>query len=296
MTGPELDALDRARTAFVLCLSPLELHGPHLPLGTDVFIAREVARRVDERLARERPDLALAYLPPAFIGSDTIPGSVAIDSRAVFFLLRDTAAFLAGKGFSYLLVVDNHGGPRHQIATAKAVRRAWRAHRFHIVAPFLAFYRRMVQLDPDLLARVGAGAGAIGDVDDCHAGTNETSLALACMPERVRPSHTNLARASIARTGAAYAAATAVARALRAIGARALSDDLRYAGTMLAWSTSARPPTYVGDPSTATPAAGDRMLDAFADEAVAHLGRAFAGEPPFHTPLGWTLRFVEPSR
>ena len=39
MTMPELDALDRERTLIAIPISPLEAHGPHLPLGTDGFMA-----------------------------------------------------------------------------------------------------------------------------------------------------------------------------------------------------------------------------------------------------------------
>ena len=35
MSSPALDALDRSRTVIVLTLSPLETHGPHLPVGVE---------------------------------------------------------------------------------------------------------------------------------------------------------------------------------------------------------------------------------------------------------------------
>src|SRR5262249_16486966 len=40
MSTPALDALDRARTVMLLTVSPLETHGPHLPVGVDAFAAR----------------------------------------------------------------------------------------------------------------------------------------------------------------------------------------------------------------------------------------------------------------
>jgi len=39
MSTVALDALDRARTIIVLTVSPLEEHGPHLPVGVDAFDA-----------------------------------------------------------------------------------------------------------------------------------------------------------------------------------------------------------------------------------------------------------------
>src|SRR5207244_13470900 len=50
MSMPSLDALDRERTLVVLTASPLEEHGPHLPLGVDAFTARHFAREVADSL------------------------------------------------------------------------------------------------------------------------------------------------------------------------------------------------------------------------------------------------------
>src|SRR6266850_929929 len=46
MSTVALDALDRARTVIVLTVSPLEEHGPHLPLGVDAFAARHFAETI----------------------------------------------------------------------------------------------------------------------------------------------------------------------------------------------------------------------------------------------------------
>ncbi len=296
LTGPEIDSLDREWTVFVMALSPLEVHGPHLPLGTDVWVAEEVRDRALARLEERNPRLRFVLLPSFCLGSDTIPGSVEVDSRAVNLLLRGIAGFLARRGFRYLLVVDNHGGPRHQIATAKAVRRLYQERGFHIVAPFLSFYRRMVELDPGLLSRLGAGPGACGDAQDCHAGLNETSLMLRAHPEKVRPSWKELGRISINPRRWPGILLGSAGKVLRRLGREELGRDLSYVGLMLCWVTEKRPSNYIGEPRAASPEAGERMLDAFADEVAERLEAALRGEPPYHTPLGWSLRFLEPSR
>lgn len=296
LTSPEVDALDRERTVFAMAVSPLEVHGPHLPLGTDVWIAEEVLERALEKIGSLRPELDFVLFPPCYLGSDTIPRSVEADSRALNLLLRANASFLAARGFRYLLVTDNHGGPRHQIAVAKAVRRLYKGEGFHIVAPFLSFFRRMVELDPELLARLGAGRGACGDDEDSHAGLNETSLMLRAFPARVRPQWRELPRVSIdARRWPALLMGGA-GRLLARLGAAELGRDLAHAGLMLSWVTEKSPSTYIGEPRGASPEAGERMLDAFADEAAAAMQAALAGKAPYHTPLGWSLRLIEPSR
>jgi creatinine amidohydrolase len=296
LSSPTIDSLDHDMTLFVMALSPLEVHGPHLPMGTDVTLAEEVRDRALAKLKRIQPDLDFVLLPSYYIGSDTIPGSVEVDSRAIYYLLKATAGFLADRGFRYLLVTDNHGGPRHQIATAKAVEKLYRRRGFFILAPFLSFYRRMVELDPALLTHLGAGQGACGDADDCHAGLNETSLMLAADPEGVSANWKELPRTRISRRRWPNVLLGTVGRLLRAMGLKEMADDVSYLGLMLSWVTMKNPPNYIGEPRAATPEAGDLMLEAFSDEAVRAVGGALDGRPPYHTPLGWSLRFLEPSR
>src|SRR5262245_26884162 len=59
-----LEARRRAPVAYVP-VSPLEWHGPHLPLGTDGLHAWHVARGV----ARE---VGGVVLPPFFVGTDSL--------------------------------------------------------------------------------------------------------------------------------------------------------------------------------------------------------------------------------
>jgi creatinine amidohydrolase len=296
LSSPAIDSLERQNTLFVMALSPLEVHGPHLPMGTDVTLAEEIRDRALEKLGRALPDLDFVLLPSYYMGSDTIPGSVEVDSRAINYLLKATAGFLADRGFRYLLVTDNHGGPRHQIATAKAVERLYRKRGFFIVAPFLSFYRRMVELDPALLERLGAGQGACGDADDCHAGLNETSLMLAADPADVSADWAGLPRTQISRRRWPNILLGLVGRSLRATGLKDMADDVQYLGLMLSWVTMKDPPNYIGEPRAASKEAGERMLEAFSDEAVQAVESALEGRPPYHTPLGWSLRFLEPSR
>jgi creatinine amidohydrolase len=296
LTSPEIDSLDRDKTLFVMALSPLEVHGPHLPLGTDVWVAEEIRDRALKKIGTRHPELDFALFPSYYMGSDTIPNSVEVDSRAINLVLRANATFLADRGFRYLLLTDNHGGPRHQIATAKAVLRLYREREFYIVAPFLRFFRRMVELDPQLLSRLGAGEGACGDDQDSHAGLNETSLMLKALPDKVRPIWKELERVSINARRLPGVLMGALGSVLRLLGLEEMGKDLRHAGLMLSWVTEKNPSTYIGEPCAATPEAGECMLDAFSDEAADEMDAALAGEPPYHTPLGWSLRIIEPSR
>ena len=88
----------------------------------------------------------------------------------------------------------------------------------------------------------------------------------------------------------------ALGRGMRALGVEELGKDLGHVGLMLSWVTEENPSTYIGEPCGASPEAGERMLDAFSDEAADGVDAALEGKPPYYTPLGWSLRFIEPSR
>ncbi len=296
LTSSELDALQSDKTIFVMVMSPVEVHGPHLPLGTDVMVATEIRDRAVERLKSIDPSLEFVAFPPYYIGSDTIPGSVDVNSKALYYLLKATALFLKLRGFKYLLLLDNHGGPRHQIATAKAVRKAYSKYGVYIAAPFLSFYRKMVENDPVLLEKVQLGAGSCGDVDDSHAGQNETSLMLCINEDAVNERYKSLERTTINKGKWPALLLRPVSFLMRLVGLGQVADDIDYVSMLLCWVTEKLPPTYIGEPKAACAGAGERMLKALTDEAVQATLDALAGKEPFHQPKGWTLRVIEPSR
>src|SRR5438477_10079860 len=59
-----LRALDRERTAVIFSVSPLEEHGPHLPVGTDLFDAEFFAEQLAERIVSEKPGWTVLLRPP----------------------------------------------------------------------------------------------------------------------------------------------------------------------------------------------------------------------------------------
>jgi creatinine amidohydrolase len=85
LTATQSAELDREHTLALMALGPLEVHGPHLPVGTDALIAREIQGRVIERVRERWPETDFLILPPLFAGADTLryPSSVDVDSRAI---------------------------------------------------------------------------------------------------------------------------------------------------------------------------------------------------------------------
>src|SRR6201986_4099565 len=87
LTRAKLDALPKASTVFFFPVSPLEDHGPHLPLGLDLFEAAELCKLAAERLERDMPGWNAGIMPAAPLGIDSNTQALALTVRA--HVLRD---------------------------------------------------------------------------------------------------------------------------------------------------------------------------------------------------------------
>jgi len=290
-TLPQLQALDKAKTVALMSVSPIEVHGPHLPVGTDVYISQELQRRYLTELERRHPDLTLLVLPPLHAGADPLPvgGSINVPAPVLERLILAFAAGLAAQGFKYLLISDNHGGPRHQLAIEAAARSAWKKHRFYVIDPFGLEFRMMVQHDPGLMRATGLGPGTIGDDPDVHAGTNETSLMLATDPALIDPGYRDVPASAPTRGTGAVAA---IGRLVQALGGHIVGRDLEHLDATLAWTGRKGFTPYMGAPAKATKEAGEAMYNARVGVAMDLLERALRGEELRITPMLWGVRIL----
>src|SRR5258708_21502124 len=97
LAWPAVDALDRGRTLLLQPVSPIEEHGPHLPLGVDIWGAEYFARRLAARFAGEREDWNVAVLPSLVLGCNafTAPGTVSIRATAMRDVIYDVGESFA---------------------------------------------------------------------------------------------------------------------------------------------------------------------------------------------------------
>ena len=199
MSTPALDALDRARTVVVLTVSPLETHGPHLPVGVDAITARHFAQSVGERLVAARPGWSVVLAPTLHLGSFTFHsvGTVGVRQRVVRDAVVDYGDALARAGFRYILIANGHGGPGHLTALEEAAARVSRRHGI-TMASFTgwlawAFLRgRYLDKIEAALGRPLTAAEREAFAEDAHGGWWETSLMLMLRPDLVDESFRTL--------------------------------------------------------------------------------------------------------
>lgn len=199
MSTRALDALPRERTVIVLTVSPLEEHGPHLPVGVDAFTARHFAETMGARIAERRPGWAVVLAPTLHLGSFTFDsvGTIRVRQRLVRDVVVDYGLSLAGAGFRYILIANGHGGPGHLVALEEAAAIVSRRRRItmaslsgHLAWEFLRG-RYLDKIEAEL-GRTLTPAERRAFSEDAHGGWWETSVMLLLKPHLVDPSYRHL--------------------------------------------------------------------------------------------------------
>jgi creatinine amidohydrolase len=208
LAAPALDALDRSRTLAIVPVSPIEQHGPHLPVGVDYLAARHFAEAVGERIVARRPGWTVLLSPTLPLGSfafDAV-GTIGVRQRVVRDAVVDYGRALARAGFRYVLIANGHAGPGHLVALEEAAAIVSRRHRVAMAS--ITGHMAWEFLRGSYLPRVEATLGRSLTADeretlagDTHAGWWETSLMLLLRPELVDPGYRDLppARYPVAR-------------------------------------------------------------------------------------------------
>lgn len=159
-TGTELRDFDPSSTVAVLPIGAIEFHGPHLPLGTDGYLAEAVCRA-----AATGCDAAL--LPTQWVATGMMPKSFSIgmSPATAEAVLRETSRDLLRVGFAGVVCFSGHYSfaQRAMLARYQAVMLE-SSENCHAVTL------------PDLLT------GSRTRFYD-HAGLIETSLMLVARPE-----------------------------------------------------------------------------------------------------------------
>ena len=179
MTGPEVAELAKTTDLAVLPIGSIETHGPHLPNGSDSFIAE----RVCELIAEAVPCIVLPtmYYNICAMMKGYPGGAISIPPDVMIQLYDSIFRECARHGFKKIFAAVCHGGSEtpvqflanmvHERATSEAPEKP-------------------AQPDYYLFSRTLSAAGAAKYAKDTllevgHGGEIETALNLACRPELV---------------------------------------------------------------------------------------------------------------
>ena len=172
MTSYALDELSWPEVGRTLARDPrllvpvgaLEQHGPHLPLGTNTFIAREVAASVSQKLGILR---APPFSYGVTVGGGPWAGTAGLRRKTFHRALNELLARWEDHGVQEFIVVTAH------------------RHEPHVEAILLSLTARSVTTVFDL-HQMDVTDLVEGDPTVEHAGELETSLMLHLAPHLVR--------------------------------------------------------------------------------------------------------------
>jgi creatinine amidohydrolase len=176
LTAPQFaEAVETCEQVCVVPLGVIEKHGGHLPLGTDLFLAREMALRATEI------EPAIVF-PPYFFTqifeARHTPGTIGIESGIMYDLLQSICDEIARNGLKKIILLNGHGGNRYFLP--------------HFIMQQLEHPKDYVVYlpRPDTWARDEAFEQKLAELTESkvrneHGGELETSMVLAVRPELV---------------------------------------------------------------------------------------------------------------
>ncbi|MGV0876349.1 creatininase family protein [Martelella sp. FLE1502] len=177
LTSPDFAALDAEKTIAILPIASTEQHGPHLPVATDVAIARGMLDTVQAMLP---DDLDVLVLPVQEIGKANEhvygPGTLSFGADILIPAWTAIGEKVAEAGLRKMIIVNSHGGNLDIM---------------HIVAREMRVRFNMAVVSTQW-GRFGHPEGMISDEErtyGIHAGEVETSLMLHFRPELVKMEH-----------------------------------------------------------------------------------------------------------
>ncbi len=191
MTWEDVDKLDRDKTIFFLPFSPIEEHGPHLPLGTDFYGARDAAELAIQMVNEEEPSLNYILIPCIPLGCTEstmdFPGTISVRGKTLVRIIYDVCSSLARHGFKYVIISNHHLDMVHVKAISVAINKVMSKYDITVYEPGSAlvysgkFQEETTGGEPD--------AGAHTEI---HADIKETSYIKYKYPELLKDCYKDL--------------------------------------------------------------------------------------------------------
>lgn len=169
--------------------SPLEEHGPHLPIGTDLLTARDTAKEAIRIINKKKPELTNILFPAIPLGyskmASDFPGTISTQIKTIKSIVTDICSSLAKFQFKYFVLCTFHMDLGHLKGIHSGMDKAMKTHGIKIIEPWGPyFYNKEVEKrEPQV---------GFDTKKEVHACFRETSLMNYQYPYLVDPSYKDL--------------------------------------------------------------------------------------------------------
>ncbi len=233
LTAPDfIKAVEKSSKTCIIPIGVMEKHGPHLPLGTDLYMSREYSLRAAEQ------DYTVVF--PWYYFSQINearhqPGTISYSPELIWKILQETLDELHRNGFEKIIIVNGHGGNN-------AFLNYFGMAQLSEPRDYSLYWFR-----PEGSKELNEKAEALTQVDiyDQHAGNSETSEMAAAQSDKI---HTE-------RAGEQSGVDQARMKELKNT----------YSGI---WWYAQYPNHYSGDGSKANAEAGELLINHTVDQLV----------------------------
>lgn len=173
LTAPDFaKAVEKSAKTCIIPIGVMEKHGPHLPLGTDLFLSREYALRA---VVQEYAVVFPWYYFSQINEARHQPGTIAYSPDLIWKMLQETLDELSRNGFEKIIIVNGHGG-NSAFLNYFGMAQLSEPRNY-------ALYWFRPEDNPEIAKKVTELTQP--DKFDSHAGNSETSEMLAAQPNLV---------------------------------------------------------------------------------------------------------------
>ena len=189
LSWKQIDELPKEKTVFFLPISPMEEHGPHLPVGTDFLTAKDTAKDAIKELGKTHKDITCVLLPPVPLGfckfNTDFPGSISVSSRVVREVIISFGSALAKHGFSMMMICTYHMALSHLKGIYQAMHHLRKKYNMRVCEPWSPVFHT------DTIEKQEPKLG-FDTKKEVHGGFRETSLMKYQYPYLVDPCYKGL--------------------------------------------------------------------------------------------------------
>lgn len=172
ITSPQfITAVEKSGGVCIIPLGIIEKHGPHLPLGTDMFEARECA------FTAAKKEYAVVF-PPYYFGqifeARHQPGTISYSTELMWKVLEETCGELSRNGLKKIILLNGHGGNNNFLGFFCQAQLA--SSKDYVVVLFNGGADKELDTQVESLKKAKL---------DGHAGEEETSMMTVIRPDLV---------------------------------------------------------------------------------------------------------------